>query len=119
MMQRKVRAEKIGLRQWLAALSSAKESGKNAGLWKYVYALASRPRRTRITVNLTKLERYAGANDNVVVPGKVLGVGNLKKSLNITAVEYSNGAAEKVRKAGGKIVTLEEMMKKDSVRIIV
>ena len=118
-MRRSVRIEKNSLRDWLEELSKAKEGGKNSGLWKYAYRLAARPRRQRVIVNLDKIEKHAKPGENIIVPGKVLGTGELKKRLNIAAVEYSGGAEEKVRKAGGKVLGLQEMMKQESVRIII
>ncbi len=118
-MQREVAIEKNAIRNWLSELSKVKPGAKNAGLWQYVYELTAKPRRQRIVVNLTKIEKHANDGDNVIVPGKVLGAGNLKKSLNITAVEYSNDAESKIKKAGGKVLGLEEMMKKEGVRIII
>ncbi len=118
-MQRKAMVEKNAIRQWREELSGSKQEQKNAGLWQYAYKIASRPRRQRVIVNLGKIEKIAKAGENIIIPGKVLGVGNLSKSLNITAMEYSDDAAEKVVKAGGRMLGLKEMMKQESVRIII
>jgi large subunit ribosomal protein L18e len=111
--------EKTGVMEWLDELSKVGKNEKNAKLWDYVYKLASRPKRRRIAVNLSKLQKHAQSGDNVIVPGKVLGGGKLSKELNITAVEYSHDAEEKIKKANGKILGLQEMRKKENVRIII
>ncbi len=111
--------EKNAVTEWLEELSKIDEKGKNAGLWKYVHRLASRPRRQRVSVNLTKLQKHANSGDNIIVPGKVLGRGELSKELNITAIEYSHDAVEKMKKANCKVIDLKEMKKKDNVKIII
>lgn len=71
------------------------------------------------TVNLADLERFdAGATvdeqalrDSRLVQGrdvriKVLGDGELKKKLVVSAHAFSAGAREKIEKAGGKVVVL-------------
>ena len=116
-MQREV--EKSSTGRWIEELSRAGPDGKNAGLWKYVHSLASRPRRSRIKVNLSDLYRFGKEGENIIVPGKVLGGGAIRKGLNIAAVEYSAGAREKIIGANGKVLGLEEMMKRDGVRVII
>ncbi len=111
--------EKNSVRIWLTELGKAQQTGKNSGIWRYIYNLASKPRRKRIAVNMSKLQKYAAAGENIVVPGKLLGTGSLDKSINITAVEYSSGALAKLRKAKCTVVALPEMMKKESVKIII
>ena len=111
--------EKKSIKGWLEELDKAPEGGKNAGLWCYVYELASQPKRRRVAVNLSKLNRYAKDGENIIVPGKILGGGSITKGINVTAVEYSTGVEEKITKAKGKLLTLREMMKEESVRVMV
>ncbi len=110
--------EKKGIKEWLAELDKVPEGGKNSDLWCYVYKLASQPRRKRVAVNLSKLDKVARDGENIVVPGKVLGGGSISKGINVTAVEYSDGVEEKIRGAKGKLLTLQEMMKKEGIRVI-
>ncbi|MEM4389811.1 MAG: 50S ribosomal protein L18e [Candidatus Micrarchaeia archaeon] len=86
-----------------------KTSKKNAsGLWRRVAAEITRPRRTRIQVNVGKLNRLTRAGDIVVVPGKVLGGGSLSHALTVAALSFAESAKEKIKNAGGKILTLRE-----------
>ncbi len=119
MAEREEMIEKGSVRQWLEELSKQGGEGKNAGLRRRLYALASKPRRKRIVVNLAKIGKNAKEGENIIVPGKVLGGGSIGKGVNIAAVEYSEGAASKIEKAGGKVVRLDEMLTRQGVRIII
>lgn len=111
--------EKPSINGWLEAIGSVSSTGKNAKLWRYVYSLASKPRRARVSVNLSKIERYAQGSENIVVPGKVLGVGTISKSLNISAIEYSKDSIKKLKDAKCNILGINEMLKKENVKVIV
>jgi len=80
-------------------------------------------RRKRPEVNLTKLNRVCKNNETVVVPGKVLSSGTLKKSLTVAAANFSMSAVEKIDKAGGKAISIRELMetnpKGTNVRIVI
>ncbi|MCL5675061.1 MAG: uL15 family ribosomal protein [Candidatus Marsarchaeota archaeon] len=111
--------EKAATQKWLDALGRRPAEAKYAGLSKELYRLVSKPKRQRISVNLQKLGRLAGESENVIVPGKVLGNGSLDKKLNISAIEYSKSALEKLKSRNCSVIELEEMLKKENVRIIV
>jgi large subunit ribosomal protein L18e len=64
-------------------------------------------------VNLSKLERYANEGDVIVVAGKVLGAGNLNKKVTIAAFRFSETAAKAIDAAGGKRMTIDELVKKN------
>jgi large subunit ribosomal protein L18e len=83
---------------------------KNVKIWRRIAELLERPRRKRVEVNLSKIERYSKANEFVVVPGKVLGAGNLTKPINIAAWRFSEKAKEKILKVNGKCLTIEELI---------
>ena len=59
---------------------------------------------------LDRLERHAGKGLVLVVPGKVLSVGEFSKRADVAAYSFSQRAAEKIAGAGGKVMTLEELL---------
>jgi len=73
----------------------------------------SKSERIRVEVNLTRIERNAKNGEIVVVPGKVLGDGELKKPVTIAASNFSMSAMEKISKAGGKAITLAELFEQN------
>jgi large subunit ribosomal protein L18e len=94
-----------------------------APIWKTIAEKLEKPSRQRIEVNLSKIERYANENEVIVVPGKVLGMGDLTKKVTVAAWAFSKTAKEKIEKAGGKVLSIEELMRNNpkgsNVRIMV
>jgi len=86
---------------------------QNANLWQRLAVELARATRKRREVNLSRLERFAVAGDTVLVLGKVLGAGVLKKRLNVAAWSFSAGAAAAIKKAGGSTLTISELIKKN------
>lgn len=80
-------------------------------VWKEVAKKLSVPRRKRIEVNLSHIDRHTEKNDTVVVPGKVLATGKLNKTVNIAAWRFSLTAKEKIKKYKSKCLTIEELVK--------
>jgi large subunit ribosomal protein L18e len=99
--------------------SAARSSG--ADVWADVAERLEKPRRTHAEVNLGRIERYAREDETVVVPGKVLGSGALRKDVTVAAVDFS-GTAEKKIDQVGETVTLEQAIENNpegsEVRII-
>ena len=79
---------------------------QKVNIWKKIASDLQRPTRKRRIVNLSKINRYSKENETIIVPGKVLGSGVLDHKLTISAYQFSNGAVEKITKAGGKIIPL-------------
>jgi large subunit ribosomal protein L18e len=84
-----------------------------APIWRAVAEKLEKPRRKRIEVNLFKIEKNTNANDVVVVPGVVLGNGELSKPVTIAAWRFSTSAQEKIKKAGGRILTIEKLVEEN------
>ncbi|MFB6093423.1 MAG: 50S ribosomal protein L18e [Halanaeroarchaeum sp.] len=100
--------------------SVARDSG--ADVWRDVAGRLEKPRRTHAEVNLSRIERYAEEAETVVVPGKVLGSGTLKKSVTIAAVDFSSSAETKIEHADGEALHLEQALEQypegSDVRVI-
>ncbi len=81
------------------------------------------PKRSRAEVDLSKLNRVCNENETVVVPGKVLSSGILKKPLRVAAASFSMAAIEAIQKAGGKVLSIEDVIKENpkgtNVRIVI
>lgn len=112
--------EKDNIKEWLSKLDEALAEGKKSkGFVEQVKGLVSLPRRKRIKVNLRKLDKLAKEGEYIIVPGKVLGVGRLSKKLNISAVEYSGSAVEKIKQSGSKILSLDEALNSKDPKLII
>ena len=101
----------IHLRLLIKQLKRASRQYK-APVWRRVAELLSRPRRQRVEVNLSRINRYAAEGDVVVVPGKVLGSGELTKKVTVAAWRFSRSALEKIRGVG-EAITIEELLQRN------
>ncbi|MBI1935108.1 50S ribosomal protein L18e [Candidatus Woesearchaeota archaeon] len=88
-----------------------KSSDQNINVWRRVADDLEKPTRQRRVVNLSSISRHTKENETIVVPGKVLGAGDLEHKVIISAFQFSVGAKEKIEKAGAKIVPLLELSK--------
>jgi len=84
----------------------------NAALWATVAELLSRPRRSRVIVNVGELNRLLNDGDIAVVPGKVLGDGELSKKVTVAAWSFSKTAVDKIKAVGGEAITIPELVRR-------
>ena len=99
-------------------------SKKNkAPIWSRLAELALKPSRARRVLNLGQLDKFVKDNDVIVVPGKVLGTGNMSHKITLCSFSISSGGAKKVIQSGGKIIEVAQLIKNNpsgkGVRIIV
>lgn len=91
-------------------------------IWRKAADKLAKPKRNRINVNISKLDRNTQENEEILVPGKVLGSGSIKHSLKVAALDFSDQARQKIVNVKGKCFTIEQFMKTNpegkKVRII-
>jgi large subunit ribosomal protein L18e len=104
-------------------IAEMKAAARNGGgdVWGDIAQRLEKPRRTHAEVNLGRIERYAREDETVIVPGKVLGSGALRKGVTVAAVDFSGTARTKVE-AVGEAITLEQALEQNregtNVRVI-
>jgi len=93
-----------------------------APIWRALEEELAGSRANRREINVRRLSNVTKTGEVVVVPGKILGTGNLGHKLTVCAFSISEIAAKKVIESGGKVVTFEDLIKKHpdgkGVRII-
>jgi large subunit ribosomal protein L18e len=91
-------------------------------IWKAVIKELSRPRSNRREVNIGELAHVTKDKEVVIVPGKILGSGEISHKLTVWCFTISEVATRKILDAGGKILPLDSLIKKypdgKGVRII-
>ncbi|MEM2916890.1 MAG: 50S ribosomal protein L18e [Candidatus Bathyarchaeia archaeon] len=99
----------------LAAIRLLKKAAKEnkARIWSRIAELLSKPRRKRIAVNVSQLNRHTEKGETVVVPGKVLGTGNIDHAINVAAFAFTESARLKILKAKGKCLDFSDLIKKN------
>jgi large subunit ribosomal protein L18e len=109
------------LRETIERLNLASIENR-APIWKAVAGLLSRPNRRRHKVNLYLLERNLEKRQVAIVPGIVLGEGELSKPVTVAALRFSEEAERKIKKAGGACLSILELVEKhpkgERVRIV-
>ena len=114
--------KKIKNNQVMELISELKKLAieKESKLWKRIATELERSTRSRREVNVYKLDKYAKEGETIIVPGKVLGSGNLSKKITVAALSFSDSAKDKITSNKGEALSILEIMKKDpkSVRIM-
>ena len=82
-------------------------------IWKKVSKKLSGPRRERIEANLYRINKKTKENDVIVVPGKVLGIGEIDHKLTIACLNCSKTARKKIETSGSKLLSIEELLEQN------
>jgi large subunit ribosomal protein L18e len=90
-----------------------KSREKQTKLWRSLAERLSDSKRSRIAVNISRLNRYTKEGDTVAVPGKVLGAGKADHPMTIAAFAFSDSAQSKIRKAKGNCLSIRDLMEKN------
>ena len=90
------------------------ESWKNkAPIWRDVAERLEKPNKLLAEVNISHVKKYAKKNETIVVPGKLLGAGYIEIPVTLGVFQSSENAREKILNAGGKVLTIQELFKKN------
>lgn len=95
---------------------------QDAPLWRRIADDLEKSTRQRRMVNIYKLDKYAKDGETLIVPGKVLGTGDLSRKIKVAAFNFSKQAVEKISKSGGKALAISDVLKEnpkgENVRIM-
>lgn len=86
---------------------------QKARIWLDLAERLEGPRRSRVEVNLSQLNRYTAEGNTIVVPGKVLAAGKLGHALAVAAFKFSGAARRKIIAAGGKPLTIQQLLEQN------
>jgi len=81
-------------------------------IWRAAIKMLMKTRSRRVEVNVGKIDKLSKDGDVILVPGKVLGGGTVSHSIVVGCFNCSKAASDKIRKAGGKALTLTEFVEK-------
>jgi len=100
----------------------SKSRENSAPIWKDIAKHLERPKRSYAMVNLSRINRHTKESETIVVPGKVLGAGDINHPVVVGAFGFSEGARSKIMDAGGECLTIEELTARNptgsNVRVI-
>ena len=81
-----------------------------SGIWRVAAEQLSSSRSRRPVLDLNHISRVSSPNSVVLVPGKVLGDGSLKHPVVVGAFHFSQTAKTKIEGAGGKCLTIKDLI---------
>jgi large subunit ribosomal protein L18e len=89
-----------------------KKLSTNTGkpIWRRASELLMKPRRQRVEVNLSRINRHSLEGEVIIVPGRVLGAGKLDKKVMIIAESFTRKAMEKISNSGSQHYLLTELI---------
>jgi len=85
-------------------------NANTAPIWKDIARRLEMPSRNYAAVNISKINRHTAKDDVLLIPGKVLGAGLLDHPVTVAALNFSDSAAKKITEAGGRCLSLEEIV---------
>ncbi len=88
------------------------EAKKNKG-WMEIAQIISGSTRKYPSVNLKDINKKSADGDTIVIPGKVIGAGELNKRIKICAVKFSSSALDKMKTSKSEAVTLVDEIRKN------
>jgi large subunit ribosomal protein L18e len=78
-----------------------------SGFWKRITKELEKPRRNRREVNVQRINDNTKKGEVVIVPGKVLGNGDLDHDVTVVALQFSEKACDKIKNR----LTIGELLK--------
>lgn len=87
---------------------AVEKASKKSRFWRRVKELLSRPGSRAPEVNVGKIAHLTAPGDRVVVPGKVLGKGEINHSITIAAFSFSSSALSKLKTSGCAVMPIDE-----------
>jgi large subunit ribosomal protein L18e len=93
----------------ITILKKASKS-KDKAIWKALAEELDKPKRRRVAVNLSRINRHTENGQIVAIPGKVLASGLLDHSVKVAAFDFSDMAKKKIKLAKGDYMSLTELL---------
>ncbi|MFQ5911148.1 MAG: 50S ribosomal protein L18e [Thermoplasmata archaeon] len=84
-----------------------------APIWKDIAKRLSKPRRNWAQVNISRISRYAKKGEVILVPGKLLGSGQIDVPVTVASFHTSDAARRKIVASGGSVLSIEELVGKN------
>jgi large subunit ribosomal protein L18e len=108
MIRTMTRATNPQLNESIATLKRISRKNK-AKIWETMAEELGKSRRSRVVVNVGKIDRVSNDAKIVAIPGVVLGTGNVTRNITVGAFRFTEQARGKLERAGAKCLSLVEL----------
>ncbi len=94
----------------VAAIADLRDAGREneAPIWRDIASRLAKPSRNWAQVNVSKVAEHVRDGENAIIPGKLLGAGDIDRAITVVAWNASASAKAKITAAGGKVLTMKE-----------
>tara|TARA_B100000214_G_scaffold300444_1_gene230671 strand:- start:7 stop:372 length:366 start_codon:yes stop_codon:yes gene_type:complete len=109
----------------VSLIGDLKEHGRSTDspIWRDIATRLSSSRKNWAAPNLSHISRNSSEKETILVPGKVLGSGEISGGQTVAAFSFSDGAKTKIESSGGRTLSIRELMEENpkgkGVRILV
>ena len=90
---------------------------ENSDFWKRIAKELEKPTRRQREVNVSRINKHTKDKETIIVPGKVLGDGEIDHEATVAALTFTQSAKDKLN-----TITIKELLKKEpkgkNIRII-
>ena len=113
MVKSKTKISKQEKRKTNSSLVETIRLAKKNKNWLEVAGMLSTPRRNRMNLNLSDIDKLVKEGEKVVVVGKVLSQGDVSKKVKVVAIGFSESAKEKLLNSKCEAIYIKEEIKKN------
>ena len=108
--------KKLETQKLVASLNQTSRKTKKI-FWKNLANIIEKPTRNQVSININRLDKLAQKfkGKTIIVPGKILSMGELSVKTKIVAIEASTKATEKIN-AKGELILLKDFIS-DKVKV--
>ncbi len=96
------------------SIVEALELARKHKAWNKLAKILSNSSRKYASVNLSDIEKESKAGDVIVIPGKVLAVGELTKKVKICSLGLSESTKGKIKSSKSEISSIADEIKKNT-----
>jgi len=88
-------------------------SENKSKFWRRIADDLLLPTRRKRLVNVFSIDLSTKDGEVVIVPGKVLGMGDINHKVTVAAYSFSQSAVEKIKQAKGSVMSIPELAQKN------
>jgi large subunit ribosomal protein L18e len=82
----------------------------DAPIWRDIAKRLEKPSRVWAEVNISRLALYTKKGETLIIPGKLLGAGEIDYPITVAAFKATRGARQKITAAGGSVLSIPQMV---------
>lgn len=99
--------------QLVQLLSDLKQQARESNFWRRIAKDLNKPSRQRRSINVYKIDKSAKEGEMIIVPGKVLSLGEISKKVDVAAFQFSSEAKRKIQQANGRTLSISQLLKEN------